>query len=78
MVQDEEYAGFGGPHCMVVGGYSQITDGLAQGLDVQLGCAASTFSQAEAGVKITCTNGTSLCTQQTLTSQQLLHRLYEM
>jgi len=29
--QDDEYGGFGGPHCMIVGGYSQVVDALASG-----------------------------------------------
>lgn len=57
LAQDEEYAGFGGPHCMVVGGYSQITDALAAGLDVRLGCAASSISYDDTGVRVTCASG---------------------
>jgi len=33
--QDEPYGGFGGPHCMVRGGYGQITDALAAGLEIR-------------------------------------------
>ena len=33
--QDEPYGGFGGPHCMVKGGYGQITDALAAGLEIR-------------------------------------------
>ena len=33
--QDEPYGGFGGPHCMVKGGYGQIVDSLAKGLDIR-------------------------------------------
>lgn len=35
------YGGFGGRHAMIVGGYSQITDAMAQGLDVRLGMPVS-------------------------------------
>jgi hypothetical protein len=34
--QDEEYGGFGGPHCMVVGGYGAIFARIAALLDVRL------------------------------------------
>ena len=33
--QDEEYGGFGGPHCMVVGGYDAIFRKMAELLDVR-------------------------------------------
>lgn len=33
--QDEEYGGFGGPHCMIPGGYSQVMEALASGLDIR-------------------------------------------
>lgn len=33
--QDEMYGGFGGPHCMVSGGYSTIMSRIAEGLDVR-------------------------------------------
>ena len=34
--QDEDMGGFGGPHCMVVGGYGQAFRAVAQLLDVRL------------------------------------------
>ena len=34
--QDEEYGGFGGPHCMVVGGYGTVFSRMASLLDVRL------------------------------------------
>ena len=34
--QDEEYGGFGGPHCMVVGGYGCMFSRMASLLDVRL------------------------------------------
>lgn len=38
--QDEDYGGFGGPHCMVVGGYDQAFRKIASLLDVRMGTAA--------------------------------------
>lgn len=35
--QDEEYGGFGGPHCFVVGGYDQPFKYISQLLDVKIG-----------------------------------------
>jgi len=35
--QDEDYGGFGGPHCMVIGGYDQAFRQLASLLDIRLG-----------------------------------------
>ncbi|CAG9461694.1 unnamed protein product [Pedinophyceae sp. YPF-701] len=49
---DEKAAqgGFGGPHCMVVGGYQQVTDAMAEGLDVRVGCpVAKVSSRGRAG-----------------------------
>ncbi|VAI63439.1 unnamed protein product [Triticum turgidum subsp. durum] len=34
--QDDVYGGFGGPHCMIKGGYGAVLQSLAEGLDVQL------------------------------------------
>ncbi|KAI4983261.1 hypothetical protein ZWY2020_023753 [Hordeum vulgare] len=34
--QDDVYGGFGGPHCMIKGGYGAVLGSLAEGLDVQL------------------------------------------
>jgi len=34
--QDEEFGGFGGPHCMVIGGYDQIFRRVATLLDVRM------------------------------------------
>ena len=42
--QDEEAGGFGGPHCMVVGGYGQVFDAMAAALDVRLGAAVTEVS----------------------------------
>ena len=35
--QDDVYGGFGGPHCMVQGGFGAVPESLAVGLDVRLG-----------------------------------------
>lgn len=56
-MQDEEYAGFGGPHCMIVGGYSQVTSALASQLDVRCNCAAMAVSSDDSSVRVTCTSG---------------------
>ncbi|XP_074575155.1 lysine-specific histone demethylase 1 homolog 3-like [Curcuma longa] len=34
--QDDVYGGFGGPHCMIKGGYSTVVESLGTGLDIQL------------------------------------------
>lgn len=34
--QDDVYGGFGGPHCMIKGGYGTVLESLAEGLDVRL------------------------------------------
>ncbi|RWW81962.1 hypothetical protein BHE74_00009608 [Ensete ventricosum] len=34
--QDDVYGGFGGPHCMIKGGYSTVIESLGLGLDIQL------------------------------------------
>ncbi|KAL5225652.1 hypothetical protein ABZP36_012291 [Zizania latifolia] len=34
--QDDVYGGFGGPHCMIKGGYDTVLESLAKGLDIQL------------------------------------------
>ncbi|CAL4915255.1 unnamed protein product [Urochloa decumbens] len=34
--QDDVYGGFGGPHCMIKGGYDSVLCSLAKGLDIKL------------------------------------------
>uniref|UniRef100_A0A7N0UY71 SWIRM domain-containing protein n=1 Tax=Kalanchoe fedtschenkoi TaxID=63787 RepID=A0A7N0UY71_KALFE len=34
--QDDVYGGFGGPHCMIKGGYSSVVESLAAGLQIHL------------------------------------------
>ena len=55
--QDEEYGGFGGPHCMVVGGYDPILKALAERLDVRLSSPVTTISDTSDGVKVTISSG---------------------
>lgn len=35
--QDDVYGGFGGPHCMIKGGYSRPIEALSEGLDIRFG-----------------------------------------
>ena len=48
--QDEEYGGFGGPHCTVVGGYAQVFTALASLLDVRLSTPAAEVRGSVCGV----------------------------
>ena len=50
--QDEEVGGFGGPHCMVVGGYQQPFRRLASLLDVRLNTPAHTVKLHEGVEKV--------------------------
>ena len=45
--QDEDFGGFGGPHCMVVGGYDQAFRKIASLLDVRLGTPAASVKMHE-------------------------------
>ena len=55
--QDEEYGGFGGPHCMVVGGYGAILAGLAQKLDIRFNKAVTAVSEEGDDVVVTTADG---------------------
>ena len=60
--QDEAYGGFGGPHCMLKGGYGAVTDALAVGLDVRKGVVVSEIRRVDGdgdagGVFVTTTSG---------------------
>ncbi len=55
--QDEEYGGFGGPHCMVVGGYGAIMAGLAQNLDIRFGKAVTGIAERGKGIAVTTADG---------------------
>ena len=61
--QDEEFGGFGGPHCMVVGGYGAILAGLAQGLDIRFSKPVTTISEQGDDVVVTTADGmmSSIC-----------------
>ncbi|KFM25067.1 Lysine-specific histone demethylase 1A [Auxenochlorella protothecoides] len=50
--QDEEFGGFGGPHCMVPGGYDAAFRVLAAGLPVRLGCAVDAVADAADGARV--------------------------
>ena len=56
-VQDEEYSGFGGPHCMIKGGYGAITAALAAGLNMRLSCPVVRVSDDSSGVHVTLADG---------------------
>ena len=47
----------GGPHCMVRGGYGQITDALAARLDVRLGQPVTSITAENDLVKVTVKSG---------------------
>lgn len=49
--QDERFGGFGGRHCMVNGGYSQVVETMAEGLDVRLGARVKRVAFDEQGKK---------------------------
>ena len=55
--QDEAWGGFGGPHCMVKGGYSSLMDPVAATLDVRKDAAVSQIAYSNEGVKVTATSG---------------------
>lgn len=55
--QDEEFGGFGGPHCMVMGGYSPILEGMASRLDVRLSCPVTTVAETSNGVSVMTASG---------------------
>ncbi|XP_021284101.1 lysine-specific histone demethylase 1 homolog 3 isoform X1 [Herrania umbratica] len=42
--QDDVYGGFGGPHCMIKGGYSTVVESLAEGLLVHLNHVVTNIS----------------------------------
>nr|XP_024401008.1 lysine-specific histone demethylase 1 homolog 3-like isoform X3 [Physcomitrium patens] len=49
--QDDVYGGFGGPHCMIKGGYSQAMEALSEGLDIQFGRVVTEISYSCSEVK---------------------------
>jgi hypothetical protein len=42
--QDDVYGGFGGPHCMIKGGYSRPIEALSKGLDIRFGRVVTKIS----------------------------------
>lgn len=59
--QDEAWGGFGGPHCMVKGGYSSLMEPLAATGNIQLGIAVRQISYNNQGVKVTSASGEPAC-----------------
>ena len=57
ILQDEEFGGFGGPHCMVKGGYGQIPQAMAACLDVQLNSPVTSIAATESSVSVTVQSG---------------------
>ncbi|KAL3151309.1 hypothetical protein ABBQ38_013146 [Trebouxia sp. C0009 RCD-2024] len=55
--QDEAWGGFGGPHCMVKGGYSSLMEPVAAALNIQMGVVVSQISYNNQGVKVTSASG---------------------
>ncbi|TVU47064.1 hypothetical protein EJB05_06644 [Eragrostis curvula] len=65
--QDDVYGGFGGPHCMIKGGYDTVLHSLAKGLDIRLNHAVTEvlYGSEESGasfahgkhVKVSTSNG---------------------
>ncbi|KAG0596231.1 hypothetical protein M758_UG235100 [Ceratodon purpureus] len=44
--QDDVYGGFGGPHCMIKGGYSRPMEALSEGLDIRFGSVVTKISHS--------------------------------
>ena len=57
VLQDEEYGGFGGAHCMVPSGYSSLLSPLAGALDVRLSCPVALIQDDPDGVQVTTASG---------------------
>ena len=56
--QDEDFGGFGGPHCMVPGGYGAVTDALARLLPgLRLSTPVAGVEDTDSGVKVTTASG---------------------
>jgi hypothetical protein len=71
--QDEEFGGFGGPHCMVVGGYSAIMEAMASRLDVRLSSAVTSIADNADGVVVKIASGVLL-----ILSFNALHSSWEI
>ena len=59
--QDEAWGGFGGPHCMVKGGYSSLMEPVAATLNIRMGIVVSQISYNNQGVKVTSASGEHTC-----------------
>ena len=62
--QDEAWGGFGGPHCMVKGGYSSLMEPLAASLQIKHDVVVSQVAYNSDGVTVTAASGesfTALC-----------------
>jgi hypothetical protein len=57
--QDEEYGGFGGAHGMIPGGYSQVMEAMARGLDVRYDTAGEVthIEHSAKGVRVRTADG---------------------
>ncbi|CAN1127186.1 Lysine-specific histone demethylase 1 homolog 3 [Linum perenne] len=62
--QDDVYGGFGGAHCMIKGGYSNVVESLAEGLAIQLNHVVTEISYGsmdtgvnDSKVKVSTSNG---------------------
>ena len=55
--QDEAWGGFGGPHCMVKGGYSSLMEPLAVALNIKHDVIVSQVSYSSEGVTVTSASG---------------------
>ena len=56
-MQDEEYGGFGGVHCMVPSGYSSLLCPQAASLDVRLSCPVKLIQDSSEGIQVTTESG---------------------
>lgn len=50
--QDDVYGGFGGPHCMIKGGYSLPIEALSEGLDIRFGRVVTKISHSSGEGKL--------------------------
>ena len=57
--QDEAWGGFGGPHCMVKGGYSSLMEPLAASLQIKHDVIVSQVAYNSDGVTVTAASGNS-------------------
>uniref|UniRef100_A0A2P2KG73 SWIRM domain-containing protein n=1 Tax=Rhizophora mucronata TaxID=61149 RepID=A0A2P2KG73_RHIMU len=62
--QDDVYGGFGGAHCMIKGGYSNVLESLGEGLSINLNHVVTDilYSIMDAGAGETLCNKVKVCT----------------